>query len=207
MPGKRHKKQGRFQKAPENKPVSRRKLVSVLLTVIVLSAATIGGTLAYISANSRPVTNTFEPAQMSCVILEDFSDGLTKKDVRVQNTGDAPAYIRVKLLPYWYDKENDTIVAKTAWKPDFTPGKDWTLGADGYYYHTVPVEPGETTSALISSITLEQDAVSLSRQVLEIIASCIQAEPADAVKAAWSGSNGSVTNVTDGTLVVTAAGG
>ena len=186
---------------------SRGRLICGVLAVILLSLAAVGSTLAYIAASSDTVTNTFEPARMACAVLEDFSDGTVKKNVCIQNTGDGYAYIRVKLLPYWYEKDADTIVAKSAWVPEFTPGQGWTLGADGYYYYNVPVAPGDTTSVLIPAVTLGQDDVSLARQVLEIMASCIQAEPADAVKEAWSGDNGSVTDVVQGSLVVAQAQG
>lgn len=200
MRGK-HQKPGRYLRATPKKAPSKRKIL-LLVACILMSVATFGGTLAYILTNTTPLTNKFVPAQISCEILEDFSNGTVKKDVCVQNTGDAPAYIRVKLLPYWYDKENDTIVAKSSWSPSFTPGQGWILGNDGYYYYTSPVSPGECTSVLISSLTLAQDDISLARQVLEIIASCIQAEPADAVTGAWSGTNGSVTGVSGNTLTI-----
>lgn len=197
----RHQKSGRYLRTTPKKALSKRKII-LIVACILLSAATFGGTLAYILTNTTSLTNKFTPAQVSCEILEDFSNGTIKQDVCVQNTGDAPAYIRVKLLPYWYDKENDTIIAKTSWTPSFTPGQGWVPGEDGYWYYTSPVNPGECTSALIPSLTMEQDDVSLARQVLEIIASCIQAEPADAIKEAWSGTNGSVIDVSGNTLTV-----
>lgn len=197
----RHQKSGRYLRATPKKALSKRKIL-LIVACILLSAATFGGTLAYILTNTTSLTNKFTPAQVSCEILEDFSNGTIKQDVCVQNTGDAPAYIRVKLLPYWYDKEDDTVIAKTSWTPSFMPGQGWVLGEDGYWYYTSPVNPGECTSALIPSLTMEQDDVSLARQVLEIIASCIQAEPADAVKEAWSGTNGSVIDVSSNTLTV-----
>jgi len=172
-------------------------------TVILVTAATFGATLAYMKNESGTVTNTFAAAQMSCKVCEDFSDGIHKKNVQIQNTGDSAAYIRVKLLPYWYDKEGegDVIVAKPAWTPLFTPGQGWVKGKDGFYYYTSPVAPGACTSSLIPELELQRDPVSFSRQVLEIIASCIQAYPADAVKTAWSGTNGSVTGVGDNTFL------
>lgn len=181
---------------------SYKRKILLLIACVILSAATFAGTLAYILTNTSPLTNQFSPAQMSCEIQENFSDGITKKNVSVKNTSDAPAYIRVKLLPYWYDNRTDTIVAKSAWDLDIPSAEGWKRGEDGYYYCISPVDPGDSTPVLISSLTLDQDDVSLARQVLEIIASCVQAEPADAVMAAWSGANGSVTGVASDTLAI-----
>lgn len=178
-----------------------------LCVIIILASLAVAGTVAYIATNTASLSNSFEPAEMNCEIQEDFSDGYTKKNVCVKNTGDADAYIRVKLLPYWYDKENDTIVAKTSWVPEFELGTGWIQGNDGYYYYLSPVEPGQSTSVMIGSVTLKQDEITLARQVLEIIASCIQAEPADAVKEAWSSENGSVSEVVNGKLVIATAQG
>lgn len=175
-------------------------LVFAMLTTIVVSS-----TFAFLSTEANTVVNTFSPAKMSCVVNETF-DGSTKENVCVQNTSDAPAYIRVKLLPYWRNNENTAIVAKDAWtiKEDAFPSDSkWILGADGYYYYTEPVPIGGETEAIIDSLTLDQDGVTLSRQVLEIIASCVQADPKDAVLYAWGASSGgSVTAVNGDTLTI-----
>ena len=178
------------------------RIAILLVALIFLSSLAIGGTLAYVLTNSSSLTNSFVTADMSCEIVEDFSNGTEKRNVCVKNTGDAPAYIRVKLLPYWYDKQEENIVAMSAWAPLFTAGNGWVQGQDGYYYYVSPVKPGECTAVLISSISLKQDEVTLARQVLEIIASCVQAEPDEAVLEAWSGTNGSVSKILNGSLVI-----
>ena len=202
MFGKQQNQGAHFRVAPKQKTFPK-KVAVFALACVVLSVATLGGTIAYILTNTPSLANTFTPAQMSCEVLEDYN-GTEKKNVCVKNASDTSAYIRVKLLPYWYDKETDAIVAKSAWVPNFTPGEGWVLGADGFYYYTLPVDSKASTPALISSITLIKDDVTLSRQVLEIVASCIQAEPASAVMDAWTGTNGSVTEVdpTTNALVV-----
>ena len=201
MFGRQQNQGAHFRVAPKKKTLSK-KVAVFALACVVLSVATLGGTIAYILTNTPSLANTFTPAQMGCEIREEFTDGTEKKNVRVKNTSETSAYIRVKLLPYWYDKENDTIVAKSAWSPSFTPGEGWVLGKDGFYYYTLPVDSGASTTALISSLTLKKDDVTLSRQVLEIVASCIQAEPDSAVMDAWTGTNGSVTGVNPSTNVL-----
>lgn len=204
MPAK-HQSTGQHSASRGKKHGFKRK-IALLAALVVISLATLGTSLAYILTNTAALENKFVPAHVSCQVEEDFSSGTEKKDVSVKNTGDASVYIRVKLLPYWYDKEDDAIIAKSAWAPSFTPGQGWVLGADGYYYYTSPVNPGASTSLLIPSLTLQQDDVSLARQVLEIAAECIQAQPDGAVTEAWSGENGSVTGVSGGKLTVAQGG-
>jgi len=206
MSGIHHNKRAQMRKPHSDKASSYKKLLLMLVSISALLVVMIGSTLAYVFTSSDTKSNVFTPGQMSCVIEEDFTDGINKKSVRVHNTGDAPAYIRVKLLPYWYDKTENVIVAKKAWIPEFTLGTDWKLGADGYYYYLHAVEPEGYTASLIatgSAITLKQDDVSLARQVLEIIASCVQAQPETVVTSVWSGTNGSVTGVSSGQLTIT----
>ena len=120
----RHQKSGRYLRTTPKKALSKRKILLVVACIL-LSAATFGGTLAYILTNTTSLTNKFTPAQISCEILEDFSNGTVKKDVCVQNTGDSPAYIRVKLLPYWYDKETRLL-------PKVRGHRRSRLGRDGF---------------------------------------------------------------------------
>lgn len=189
-------------RAPRRRARGRKRGLLLLAVAAVLVAA-VSASLAFLLLRTEPVKNTFEPGIVSCAVEEEFTDGLHKTDVKVKNTGNVSAYIRVKLLPYWYDQTEDKVVAKSAWEPAFTPGEDWVLGADGFYYYTKPVAAGDCTGVLISEITLAQDGVTLSRQVLEIIASCVQAQPDAAVKEAWGDPNGSVTDVSGNALAVT----
>ena len=197
------KYQGRYSKASAPKHFHLRKVLILALAVATLSAVTIGGTLAYIATNSGSAVNTFEMAKVDCEIQENFN-GYTKSNVKVANTSEVPVYIRVKLLPYWYDKTENKIVAKDAWTPAVTTNNDWVLAEDGFYYYTKKVAVGGTTANLIDTINMMPDSVSLSRPVLEIIASCIQAEPDGAVEDAWESG---VSSVSNGNLTIKTTGG
>jgi len=178
------------------------KLVTAVVALALVFAATLSGTLAYLYTKSDTVQNSFVEGYADYFVVENF-DGLEKSGVKVQNTGNVPAYIRVKLLPGWYDGEGKNIVAKTAWEPVFTPEAGWVKGNDGFWYYTSPVEPKQYTSVLISSITLGVDSVTLYKQSLEIIASCIQSVPDDAVLDAW---DSGVSAVAGGALQVKTGG-
>ena len=172
---------------------AKRSLVLVV-SVLVLLLAVAGGTLAWLTAQTDGVVNTFTPAQVSCEVTEDFN-GTIKSNVNVTNTSDIYAYIRVKLVTYRVNAQNQHI-GGTASLPNFTLGKGWVKYGD-YYYYTLPVAPKEKPEAdLISSITLESYTdVDGGHQAIDVMAEAIQSEPARAVGQAWgvSISQGSVT--------------
>ena len=158
-------------------------LLIALVGVLVLSTG-IGATWAVAFLTTAEVKNTFEPDQVSIVVNETFSNDV-KQNVSVTNTGkknDPAVYVRVRLLTYWYEKDSDHIAAKNPWTPEFTPGADW-IKIDDYYYYTKPVEATQSTTNLISSITLVEEGG--ARQVLEVVAEAIQSKPTDAVTNSW----------------------
>ena len=162
---------------------AKRSLVLVV-SVLALVLAVAGGTLAWLVANSGPVTNTFTPAQVSCTVEEKF-DGTTKKDVNVKNTSDIDAYLRVKLVTYRVN-EADQHIGGTAAIPNFTPGEGW-VEHDGFYY-SKPVAPDKTPAAnLIDTITLtgSYNDADGGKQVIEVMAEAIQSQPETAVGEAW----------------------
>lgn len=163
---------------------AKRSLVLVV-SVLALVLAVAGGTLAWLTANSTPVTNTFTPAHVSCEVTENF-DGTIKKNVNVTNTSDIDAFIRVKLVTYRV-KDNGDHIGGTAEIPDFDLGTNW-VEHDGFYYYTLPVAPGKAPATdLIDSITLKDsyDDADGGKQVIEVMAEAIQSQPDRAVQQAW----------------------
>lgn len=180
--------QGRFENAtPERKPRrGTKRLSTLLLSVILVVTIAVGGTVAYLVTQDKPITNTFTPSHVNCRVEEKF-DGTTKKNVNVTNTGDTEAYIRVKLVTYRVNGANQHI-GGTATIPPFDPGTHWVKHNDGYYYYTLPVKPNEQpTSDLISSITLKDYYTDADggKQVIEVMAEAIQSAPAEAIGQSW----------------------
>ena len=155
-----------------------KKTGMLFLSLLLVIGMVVGGTVAWLSTKSAPITNTFLPSHVSCSVTEEFN-GTIKSNVNVTNTGNIDAYIRVKLVTYRVNDEGDHIggIAKI---PDFKPGAGWVKNGD-YYYYTKPVAPDEQPeTSLIDSITLtgsydDADDADGGKQVIEVMAEAIQA--------------------------------
>lgn len=167
------------------KTARKGRLNATIISVVLILTLAVGGTIAFLSTKTDPVVNTFNPSQVTCSVVEDF-DGKTKTNVNVENTGDIPAFIRVKLVAY---RTNDVgqHIGGTASLPAFTLGTGWVKCGD-YYYYTYPVAPEETPAdslAEVIKLTENYTDVDGGHQSIDVIAEAIQAGPEAAVKAAW----------------------
>ena len=163
-----------------------RKPVKFVLAVIALCLVSAGGTIAWITAKSGTVNNQFSIASTTVEVNEDF-DGKVKKNVTVENTGDVPVYVRIKLVTYRVNDEGDHI-GGTAKIPEFSAGEGW-VEKDGFYYYKHPVESGSTPiNPLIGNDGIQLVSytdVDGGKQAIEVMAEGIQSSPADAVISAW----------------------
>ena len=199
------------------KPSRWNKSKAMLVSLLLIIGITVGGTLAYIVADSGPVKNTFTPSEVTTPVDEDVSNGV-KTSVRIKNTGDTTAYIRTAVVITWQDKNGNILGEKPVEDTDYDidyanvvePGANrWIKGADGFYYWTSPVLSEDETSTncmtgvLINSCEAKQtktigtgaDAVTYSLAV-EIIGSGIQSVPASVVVEEWSSGVSSVSGDT-----------
>ena len=159
-------------------------LNATIISVVLILTLAVGGTIAFLSTKTDPVVNTFNPSQVTCSVVEDF-DGKTKTNVNVENTGDIPAFIRVKLVAYRTNDQGQHI-GGTASLPAFTLGTGWVKCGD-YYYYTYPVAPGATPAdslAEVIKLTENYTDVDGGHQSIDVIAEAIQAGPEAAVTAA-----------------------
>lgn len=152
--------------------MKQKKLILAAM-IVVLLAASVGGTIAFLSIKTGTVENTFTPQQVTCDIHESFTNN-TKTSITVQNTCDIPVYIRVALIPYWQDAEGN-VAGKASWTPSFTLNSGWTKGDDGYYYCNSIIQPNGNTPSLSDSIPLPS-AEDGTKAVLVIAAEAIQAQ-------------------------------
>ena len=165
------------------------KKVIAWCAALVLLVGTVGATIAWLTATTNPITNTFDPSHVSCEVEEQFNENTgLKEHVQIKNTSDIPAYIRVRLVSY--NKDGDIIVGGAGKLPsdDALNLDDW-VQIGSYYYCKTPIDAGQPTLELITSYQLEDG------QVLEILAEAIQSEPTRAVSDAWN-----ITIGTDGII-------
>lgn len=177
------------------------RVTAIVMATVLLLALAIGGTVAWLSTESAPITNTFTPSKVACEVQEEFNSTTGEKTkVNVENTGDTKAFIRVKLVTYRTNDQGQHI-GGTAELPAFDLGTDW-VKHDGYYYYTKPVEPNQTPAAnLTDRMTLKKkyNDADGGHQAIDVMAEAIQSVPQDAVQAAW-GENFSIN--ADGSLNV-----
>lgn len=175
------------------KPVRRRqkakRVGSGFVLLILAMVLAIGGTLAYIIANTVSVENKFTPGEVRCEVEETFKNNV-KSDVKIKNTGNTAAYIRATYVVTW-QKDDGTVNGKmpvvgTDYTIEFAENSGWKLIGD-YWYYTSPVAAGGETGVLIASCKLAEGAAVPTGYHLsvEIIASAIQSEPASVVAEKW----------------------
>lgn len=177
----------------------------LILSMLIACLSLIGvGTAAYFTAEDT-ATNVITASNLSIELVESSvnDEGVTvpfqnvvgvvpgmevSKIVRVENTGDADAYIRIRLettitLAEHREGEVDlslvTVDLNTA---------DWTE-KDGYYYCNVPVAAGEATPPLFTGVTFDASmgnlyAASVIRLNVDAQATQVRNNGASALEAA-----------------------
>lgn len=176
-----------------------------------LALCGVGGAFAWFSSQDV-VSNTFTRGEITPSIQETFDGSSTvKQDVFVENEGTAPAYMRAAVSVYWEDLDSDQLWETPAENVDYTitwgsaisesANPHWILGDDGYYYWSVPVEAGGTTSNLINSVEKKGDHGD-KHLVVDIATQALQANlsAGEGFDAVWSASSGLKVGA-DGALV------
>ena len=157
---------------------------ALILSLCLIFALAVGTTLAYLKANTSPVTNTFTAAKSDIKIDENVENG-EKSSIQVENIGTATSYVRVKLVCNWVDKDGN-VSATPVPAPTIT-NSDW-FEKDGIYYYTKPVAPTGQTSNLLDGNPIKQPEGAPDGYHLEVtvLAESIQAAPSTAVEGAWA---------------------
>lgn len=168
---------------------------ALILSLCLIFALAVGTTLALLTANTDPVTNTFKAAESKITIEENTENG-SKSEIYVKNEGTATSYVRVKLVMNWVDGNGKVVSGGKL--PEVTLNKsDWFVQDDIYYY-TKPIGPKDSTANLLKDpIKQPEGAPEGCHLEVTVLAESIQAAPSTAVEGAWTavkvGSDGNLT--------------
>lgn len=190
--------------------MSKRKRIIALLVGVILLAGTVG-TLAWLSVTGALV-NQFGIGSVTPSVQETLS-GNVKSNVKAENTGTAPAYIRAAVDICWQDATSGARLweepqagtdYEIAWSVADASGANsassWVKASDGFYYWTSPVAPNKETDVLIASVT-EFKATEGRNLVVDVSTQAVQSAPDEAVHEAWG------CTVQDGVLIPPYANG
>lgn len=179
--------------------MSSKKITAIIASVVLACGLSVGGTIAWLF-DEASVTNTFEMADVEGSIPETFEDNV-KSDVKVTNTGDIPAYVRVMLTPTIMNADNSIANVTPEFGTNYTwtlNDDDWFKGSDGFYYYRTPVEAGGKTEILVYEAKEIMSALEEGQYLrLDVSAQLIQADPTDAVTESWGVSVDSDGNISE----------
>ena len=134
------------------------KLFGVLLSLLLVAALCVGGTLAYLKASDSPVTNTFTLADIHTHIEEGAGGNEQSKVVSLKNNNSTgPVWIRARVLVSSGTAAVNFVTAAPETKAKNTIyvviGRDWTKNdTDGYYYYKNLVAVNGTTTPLVNGV-------------------------------------------------------
>lgn len=173
------------------------KLITLLVSFLMIGAAAISSTVAFLYVYDEPVVNKFIPSKVTTAVVEDITkvQGV-KSDVKIANTGDTTAWIRAAVVVTWQDEEGHVYgkmpVAGTDY--DIVYNVDETCKAmdkwhpvGGFYYWPASVAVGGSTGYLINSCKPKDTAPEGYHLTVEILGSGIQTFPdAKSYSQAWA---------------------
>lgn len=156
---------------------------ALILSLCLIFALAVGTTFALLKANTEPVENTFTAAKSETHIVEELK-GSQKKSIKVQNTGTATSYVRVKLVMNWVDDETGSVSAEPVGITVDYNNTNW-FEQGGIYYYQMPVAAGGETTNLLKTPITQGTAPAGCHLEVTVLAESIQAAPSAAVESAW----------------------
>ena len=162
-------KKQKTEKKKDLKSLKKKRIIVVIaLSFLVVL---VGATVAYHTSHGS-FLNLFRVARAwSNTTYDEFTSPSNwasceevPKVVYGKNTGDVPAAVRMKYEEYW-KAANSTSTDHTTELPlqdnninvavvNLQNLTDWTNGGDGWYYYNFVLDPGDETTSLLKSVTL-----------------------------------------------------
>ena len=162
------------------------KMIIALALVAIIAISAVGTSVAYLMSKTSPLDNSFAPVYVSCEVVKE-ADG----SIRIENTGDITAYMRVAIIANWVNADGNVYGIAPKAGVDYeivlnANDRAWYEGSDGFYYHALSVEPDAFSAPIIQEVnTLSESPESGYTLSFHVAAMAIQADPARAVESAW----------------------
>ena len=117
--------------------MNKKSILIVLAVLLVfIAAAPIQESFAYFTAHDEALGEAVVDLTWSTDLKEEIKDN--EKHITILNTGKTPVIARVRVFAAEY--------ANT------TAGSEWISNADGWWYYSEILQPGQSTSELLVSI-------------------------------------------------------
>ena len=177
--------------------MKQKKIFRVILILALLIAVSLCGTVfAYMFRQTEVTENNFTPAEVSCEVVEVTNNPTTEKtSVKIQNTGNIDAYLRVRFVSYWVNDKGEVAPMASKILDEITIRSGWIQGSDQTYYYSEAVAAGELTPELLAG-PIALNAEDGYTQVIEVFAEAIQSQPTNAVVNSWKVTLDSDGNIT-----------
>lgn len=133
----------------------KRKAWIVIFLLICIFA--IGSIVAYLTDADKKI-NTATIGGSNITVTEDFDPpdkmkpgDVIPKDVKVKNLGPSSCFVRVKAV---FTNEDVLSYCTVDWNT-----KDWVYNSeDGYYYYKTAIKKNQSTSSLLTKVTISSSA-------------------------------------------------
>ena len=185
----------------------KKLFILITLLVSVITAFVLPKVAALMVHRTETYDNQLIAAQLSCNVEENVKENKIKESIKVRNTSNVDAYMRVRIVTYWTDSKGVAVGVPVS-MPEFEVSGDWIVDTtNNTYYYKKPLEAEELSGEFLaenSVIELESDKKEWNHieyeyfQVVEVVAEVIQAKPSNVVTESWGvtiDSNGNITGV------------
>lgn len=138
-------------------------LVLTAAAVLLLLSLTVRTAMAYfttyaVAQGGYPIQLGFSETEIEEVVTD-------KKEIQIKNVGDYDCFVRLKALV------GNEYKDQLRYSEEGSEGK-WTPGADGYYYYSDVLKPGESSSTLTVSFVLPEDTENFDTFNVIIVQEC-----------------------------------
>lgn len=175
----------------------KKKITAIALVVCLVAVAIVGGSLAYFTDTDK-ATNTFTVGNVDIDLTEPgwtssgsqdapevYPGEPLAKDPTVENIGDNPCFVRIKVTGLDCLAPASAITYRTDYVTDKL-GDNWVKHTDGYFYYNKVLAVGEKTDALFDQIVIPTDLTNGDAETEFNVVVSAEAVQAQGAKASWS---------------------